>query len=549
MRLALAQINTTIGDFAGNLRAIRAAVERARAERADVVVLPELAVCGYPPGDLLDRPTFLRDQTRALEELVSASRDIGILAGAVLPAPQGAPKHLSNAAVLFDRGEIAHVQTKTLLPTYDVFDESRYFQPATERRIVEFRGRRVGIAICEDVWSGKFWGARRPYPVDPVEELVRAGAEVIWTISASPWNQRKMALREAMLCDAARQHRVPIVFVNLVGGNDELIFDGTSFVVDRDARVVTRLARFAEDFAVVDPFATGRPEAPPLEPDPELLERALVLGLRDYLGKLGLGRVVIGLSGGIDSAVTADLAVRAIGPANVAGLLMPGPFSSEHSISDAEALARNLGIATRTVRIDGIYKSYLEQFRHMFGPRESYGITQENVQARIRGALLMAASNEENRIVLATGNKSELSMGYTTLYGDLVGGLAVLGDVLKRDVYALAKHANRAGPRIPRGSIEKPPSAELAPGQKDTDSLPPYPVLDEVLHQAIELGLPGDEIEPPAGATRETVAWILRQIDRNEYKRRQAPVVLKVSEKAYGSGRRIPIVHRSGWGV
>ena len=549
MRLALAQINTTIGDFAGNLRAIRSAVARARAERADVVVLPELAVCGYPPGDLLERPSFLRDQTRALEELVPESRDIAILTGAVLPAPQGAPKHLSNAAVLLDRGEIAHVQAKTLLPTYDVFDESRYFQPAAERRVFEFRGRRVGIAICEDVWSGRFWGARRPYPVDPVEELVTRGAEAIWTISASPWNQAKMALREAMLRDAARQHRVPIVFVNLVGGNDELIFDGTSFVVDRDARVVTRLARFAEDFAVVDPFETGRPEAPPFESDPELLERALVLGIRDYLGKLGLGSAVIGLSGGIDSAVTADLAVRALGAANVTGLLMPGPFSSEHSITDAEALARNLGIATRTVRIDSIYKSYLEQFRSLFGPRESYGLTQENVQARIRGALLMAVSNAENRIVLATGNKSELSMGYTTLYGDLVGGLAVIGDVLKRDVYALARHANRDGPRIPRGSLEKPPSAELAPGQKDTDSLPPYPILDEILHQAIELGLPGDEIEPPPGATRETVAGILRQIDRNEYKRRQAPVVLRVSQKAYGSGRRIPIVHRSGWGV
>jgi NAD+ synthetase len=549
MRLALAQINTTIGDFAGNLRKIHAAVERARAERADVVILPELAVCGYPPGDLLERPSFLRDQTRALEELVPASRDVAILTGAVLPAPQGAPKHLSNAAVLLDRGEIAHVQAKTLLPTYDVFDEARYFQPAAERRVIEFRGRRVGIAICEDVWSGKFWGARRPYPVDPVEELVARGAEVIWTISASPWNSAKMALREAMLRDAARQHHVPLVFVNLVGGNDELIFDGTSFVIDRDARVVTRLARFAEDFALVDPFETGRPEAPALEPDAELLERALVLGIRDYLGKLGLPSAVIGLSGGIDSAVTAHLAVRALGPANVAGLLMPGPFSSEHSLSDAEALARSLGIEARTVRIDSIYKSYLEQFRSLFGPRESYGLTQENVQARIRGALLMAVSNAENRIVLATGNKSELSMGYTTLYGDLVGGLAVLGDVLKRDVYALARFANRDAERIPHGSIEKPPSAELAPGQKDSDSLPPYPVLDEVLHQAIELGLPGDEIEPPSGATRETVAWILRQIDRNEYKRRQAPVVLKVSQKAYGSGRRIPIVHRSGWGV
>ncbi len=550
MRLALAQINTTIGDFEGNLRKIRSAVERAREARADVVVLPELAVCGYPPGDLLERPSFLRDQTRALDELVPLSREVAILAGAVLPAPQGAPKRLSNAAVLLDRGEIAHVQAKTLLPTYDVFDESRYFQPASERRTIEFRGRRVGIAICEDVWSGRFWGARRPYPVDPVEELVAGGAEVIWTISASPWNSAKMALREAMLRDAARAHRVPLVFVNLVGGNDELIFDGTSFVIDREARVVTRMARFAEDFAVVDPFETGRPEAAQLEPDVELLERALVLGIRDYLGKLGLPSAVIGLSGGIDSAVTAHLAALALGPANVAGILMPGPFSSEHSLSDAEALARSLGIETRTVRIDSIYKSYLEQFRSsLFGPRESYGLTQENLQARIRGALLMAVSNAENRIVLATGNKSEFSMGYTTLYGDLIGGLAVLGDVLKRDVYALARFANRAGERIPRGSIEKPPSAELAPGQKDSDSLPPYPILDEVLHQAIELGLPGDEIEPPAGATRETVAWILRQIDRNEHKRRQAPVVLKVSQKAYGSGRRIPIVHRSGWGV
>jgi NAD+ synthetase len=342
---------------------------------------------------------------------------------------------------------------------------------------------------------------------------------------------------------------VPFVFVNLVGGNDELVFDGTSFCVDADARVTTRLARFAEDFAVVDPFAAGAPEAPALEPDVELLERALVLGIRDYLGKLGLRQAVIGLSGGIDSAVTAHLAARALGPENVLGVLMPGPFSSEHSITDAEALARALGVETRTVRIDTIYKDYLEQFRSLFGPRESYGLTQENIQARIRGALLMAVSNFENRIVLATGNKSELSVGYTTLYGDLVGGLAVIGDVLKRDVYALARHANRDGARIPRGSIEKPPSAELAPDQRDEDALPPYPVLDEVLHQAIELGLPGDEIEAPRGATRETVAWILRQIDRNEYKRRQAPVVLKVSQKAYGSGRRIPIVHRSGWGV
>jgi NAD+ synthetase len=550
MRLAIGQLNTTIGDFQGNLAKARAALARARAAGADVLVLPELAICGYPPCDLLERPSFLRETERALAELASETRgDVAILTGTVLPAPEGGAKHIVNAAVVMERGQIVHVQAKTLLPTYDVFDESRYFQPAAQRRVFEFRGRRVGITVCEDVWSGEFWGPRRPYPIDPVAELVAAGAEAIWSISASPWQQRKMALREAMICDAARRHRVPFVFVNQVGGNDELIFDGTSFAVDAQGRVVTRLARFAEDFAVVDPFASGVAPVTALEPDVELLERALVLGIRDYLGKLGLKRTVIGLSGGIDSAVTAHLAARAIGAENVAGILMPGPFSSEHSLTDAEALARNLGVATRTVRIDSIYKSYLEQFVGLFGARESYGLTQENVQARIRGALLMAVSNAEDRIVLATGNKSELSMGYTTLYGDLVGGLAVLGDVLKRDVYALARHANRDGARIPQGSIEKPPSAELAPNQKDTDSLPPYPVLDEVLHQAIELGVPGDEIQPPPGATRETVAWILKQIDRNEYKRRQAPVVLRTSVKAYGSGRRIPIVHRSGWGV
>ena len=535
MRVALAQMNLTIGDFAGNLRRIREALSRARAEGAELLMLPELGISGYPPGDLLERPSFLRDHTRALEELVPESRDIAILTGAILPAPEGGPKRISNSAVLLDRGEIAHVQAKTLLPTYDIFDESRYFQPAAERRVFRFRGRTIGIAICEDLWSGRFWGPRRPYPIDPVEELVAQGAEAIFAISASPWDQRKMSLREA--------------FVNLVGGNDDLVFDGTSFCVDAEARVTSRLARFEEDFAVIDPFASGAPEVPALEPDVELLERALALGIRDYLGKLGMKQAVIGLSGGIDSAVTAHLAARALGAENVLGVLMPGPFSSEHSITDAEALARALGVETRTVRIDTLYKDYLEQFRILFGARESYGLTQENIQARIRGALLMAISNFENRIVLATGNKSELSVGYTTLYGDLVGGLAVIGDVLKRDVYALARHSNRDGMRIPPGSIEKPPSAELAPDQKDEDALPPYPVLDEVLHQAIELGLPGDEIEAPRGATRETVAWILRQIDRNEYKRRQAPVVLRVSQKAYGSGRRIPIVHRSGWGI
>jgi NAD+ synthetase len=458
-------------------------------------------------------------------------------------------KPIANAAVALVDGEIAHVQAKTLLPTYDVFDEARYFDPASERRLWAFAGRRIGLAICEDLWSGDFWGERPPYPTDPVAELVEAGADAILVVSASPWEQRKITLREAMVRDAARDHGIPFAFCNLVGGNDELIFDGASFVVDREGTVVARAARFAEDLAVVDPFEPGRPAAPPVEEDIALLERALTLGVRDYLHKLRMSTAVIGLSGGIDSSVTADLAARALGPENVLGVLMPGPYSSTHSVEDAEELARNLGIEARVVRIDAIYKSFIEQYRLLFGAKESYGVTQENLQARIRGTALMSVSNEEGRIVLATGNKSELSVGYTTLYGDLVGGLAVIGDVLKGDVYRLARHSNREGIRIPLRSIEKPPSAELAPDQQDSDSLPPYEVLDEILRQALERGLPADEIEPPPGADIETVRWVLRQIDRNEYKRRQAPVVLRVSPKAFGLGRRPPIVHRSGWGV
>jgi NAD+ synthetase len=549
MRVALGQINTTIGDFEGNLEKIRKAVERARSSGADLLLLPELAISGYPPMDLLDRPSFLRDQTSALEALRPDSRGIAIVCGAIVPAPRGRAKSIASAAVALVDGEIAHVQAKTLLPTYDVFDEARYFDPAGERGLWSFQGRRIGLAICEDVWSGEFWDERRPYPIDPVAELAQAGAEAILVVSASPWEQRKIALREAMLRDAARRHGIPFVFANLIGGNDELVFDGASFVVDRAGTVVLRAARFAEDFAVVDPFETERPEAPPVEEDIDLLERALTLGIRDYLHKLRLETAVIGLSGGIDSAVTADLAARALGPENVLGVLMPGPYSSAHSVEDAEALARNIGIETRVVRIDSIYKSFIEQYRLLFGPRESYGITQENVQARIRGTTLMSVSNIENRIVLATGNKSELSVGYTTLYGDLVGGLAVIGDVFKGDVYRLARHSNRSGTRIPARSIEKPPSAELAPDQRDTDSLPPYEALDEILKQVLERGLPADEIEPPPGADLDTVRWVLRQIDLNEYKRRQAPVVLRVSRKAFGLGRRPPIVHRSGWGV
>ncbi len=549
MRIAIAQINTTIGDFDGNVGKIRGALDRARAEAADLVLLPELASCGYPPMDLLERPSFLEAHARALEQIQAGVGDLALVTGAILPAPAGSTRRLQNVAIAMLRGEIKAIQAKTLLPTYDVFDESRYFEPARQRRCWEYGGYTIGLAICEDLWSGEFWGENRPYPVDPIQELVDDGADLILAVSASPFESGKIEFREAMLADAARRHRVPILFSNLVGGNDELVFDGSSFVVNRDGEITDRLARFESDFRVVElDELEDATAASALEDDIELLERALVLGIHDYLNKLGMSRAVIGLSGGIDSAVTAHLASLALGPENVLGVLMPGPFSSEHSIADAEALGRNLGIETRVVRIDSIYKSFLEQFHTLFGPAETYGVTQENIQARVRGSLLMAVSNQENRIVLATGNKSELSVGYTTLYGDLVGGLAVIGDVLKRDVYRLARYANHETERIPENTIQKPPSAELAPDQKDSDSLPPYPVLDEILSQVIERGRPADQVDIPDGSTRETVGWVLQQVDRNEYKRRQAPLVLRVSAKAFGTGRRLPIVHRSDWG-
>ncbi len=549
MRVAVGQIDTTIGDFKGNLAKIREAVARAEQAGADIALFPELAISGYPPLDLLERPSFLRDNERAVAELAAGSGDVALVTGAIAPVPGGRPKPIANAALVLHRGAVAFRQDKTLLPTYDVFDEARYFQPAPSRALWTHRGKRIGLVICEDVWSGEFWGDRRPYDVDPVAEICRLGAELVLCVSSSPWQQRKGPFRETMICDATRRHGVPMVFCNLVGGNDELIFDGGSFTADARGRVVARCPRFREDFAIVEPLAPNRPELPAESADSvDALERALVLGIRDYFEKLGLGRAVIGLSGGIDSAVTAHLAALALGRENVLGLAMPGPFSSPHSLSDAEALARNLGVELRRVSIEPIYRAFLAQLGVLFGARESYGVTQENLQARIRGTLLMAVSNFENRLVLATGNKSELSVGYTTLYGDLVGGLAVIGDVTKRDVYRLARHANRGGPRVPQGSIDKPPSAELAPDQRDSDTLPPYDVLDSILLQAIEEGRAPEAIEIPAGGSADTVRWVLRQIDRNEYKRRQAPVVLRVSPKSFGFGRRLPIAHRSGWG-
>jgi NAD+ synthetase len=536
VRIALAQIDPTVGDLAGNRRLVEEAAAKAASERADVVVLPEMALTGYPPMDLLERDGFVRDQLRELEALGDASRRIAIVLGAVLPV-QGAtgPVHLHNAAVLLAGGRRVAAQSKTLLPTYDVFDEKRYFAPATERLPAQLGDARVGLTVCEDAWVEPLG-----YPTDPTGELAAAGASIVFNPSCSPWHVGKAATRRSMIADLASRHGVPIVFVNQVGGNDELIFDGASFVADGSGRIHAAQPLFDTSFGIVDlPGAEG--VAPGSIEDPDTaaqLEAGLVLGIRDYFRKLRLPPgAVIGLSGGIDSAVTAHLAVEALGADQVLGVAMPGPFSSEHSVEDALALGEHLGIEVRCVDIRAIYEAFRSVFGQLFGERD---------ESRIRGAILMAISNAEGRLVLATGNKSELSVGYCTLYGDTVGGLAVLGDVYKHDVYAIARRANASGIRIPESTIEKPPSAELAADQLDSDDLPDYDILDAILVQAIEQRLGVEAITPPPGADASVVGDVVKRLDRNEYKRRQSPLVLRTSPKAFGSGRRLPIVHRYG---
>jgi NAD+ synthase (glutamine-hydrolysing) len=541
MKVALAQINTTVGDVPGNEGQILAAYRRGVAAGADMVVLPELALAGYPPRDLLLRRDFVTANLAALDRLAAATGATGLLVGYVGANTSGAGREVTNAAALLQNGGIVGSRTKTLLPTYDVFDEDRYFEPAQQNHPVEFNGRKIGITICEDVWNDEdFWQDRR-YRRNPAMELIARGAEILFNLSASPWHLGKNQMRHRMLSSLAAKARRPIVYCNAVGGNDELVFDGWSLVFNSKGQPVAQGALFAEDFVLVDMAATS-PITPAARPDEEKIHRALVLGVRDYLHKCGFKSAVLGLSGGIDSAVTACIAVDALGHENVRGVSMPSQFSSQGSLDDARILAERLGIQYDVVSIQPAFATLKEQMKALFAGRPE-DTTEENMQARARGLMLMALSNKFGSLVLTTGNKSELAVGYCTLYGDMCGGLAVISDVPKCMIYRLARWINREREIIPLASITKAPSAELRPNQTDQDSLPPYDVLDAILEAYVVEGKPQSEIVA-TGQDPATVAHVIRLIDTNEYKRRQAAPGLKVTSKAFGVGRRIPIAQR-----
>jgi len=548
MRLALAQLNFTVGAFDRNFDAIRAAVARAGAEHADLVVFSEMATTGYPPRDLLNHERFVDLNLQQLDRVAALSTaSLGILIGFVDRNPSASGKPLVNAVALCHDGRVAGRRQKSLLPTYDVFDEDRYFEPADTVSPLEFKGVRLGVTICEDVWNDEGFWPRRLYHRDPVCELADQRADLLINVSASPFTLKKATLRRDLIRQEAVKHRRYFFYLNQVGGNDELVFDGHSIGIAPDGEEILRGRDFDEDFLVYDvplPGEAPRPASPALlreanRTDEESAWRALVLGLRDYARKCGFTDAVLGLSGGIDSALTACLAVEALGRDHVLTAAMPTRYSSPHSLIDAAELAGRLGNRHETIPVDAIFEAHLEALgRTALGRPE--GVTAENLQARIRAAVLMALSNQRGALLLSTGNKSELAVGYCTLYGDMCGGLAIISDVPKTFVYRLARYVNRNGVVIPVSTLEKPPSAELRPDQKDSDSLPPYEVLDAVLEAYVEKGLDAGDIRVP-GASPAIVTDIVRRIDAAEYKRRQAAPGIKISSKAFGVGRRYPI--------
>ena len=546
MKITIAQLNPTVGDVAGNIEKAKAALEQAGHDGSDLLVLTELFLIGYPPRDLLNRCWFVERVAEALETLVEASRlhpGIGILVGVPLQTGKKTGRGLYNGAVFIHNGEVLGTARKSLLPTYDVFDEDRYFDRANGNEPIEFKGEKIGISICEDAWNDpELWPRQRMYDFDPIEALVQKGATLLLNISASPFSMGKEEVRARLIGKHAQKHGVPFVYANQVGGNDELVFDGRSLVFDAKGKPLAVFPSFEEHVATVDTAATGSKTLYHPQEQIASVHDALVLGVRDYLRKCGFSKAVIGLSGGIDSAVTACIAAEALGAANVLGMGMPSRYSSSGSIDDARALAENLQIRFEVVPIKPAFDAYLEILHGLFEGTPP-GVAEENIQSRIRGNLLMAMSNKYGSLVLTTGNKSEIAVGYCTLYGDMSGGLSVLSDVPKTMVYQLAEYINRKREIIPQSSITKAPSAELRPDQTDQDTLPPYDVLDQI----IELYVEQDECAAAIverGFDPQTVKWVITTIDRNEYKRRQAAPGLKVTSKAFGVGRRMPVAAR-----
>ncbi|MDT7856475.1 NAD+ synthase [Rubrivirga sp. S365] len=552
MRIALCQINPTVGDLAGNVQRVLRDARRASRAGADLAVFPELCVTGYPPQDLLDRPAFLDDVDDAVALLAREAPDgLALLVGAPVRNETPVGKRLFNSALLLAGGAVRDAVSKTLLPTYDVFDEARYFEPCPERRVIEHGGVRLGVHLCEDMWnhSGGADGEQVPYHLyaaDPIAELAALGVDLFVNLSASPYAAGKPAERQQLIRESCRERGVPFVYVNQVGANTELIFDGSSQVQSAAGGVLWHAPLFEEAFHVWDTEAPGGAVEVPVEDATAEVHDALVLGVRDYVAKTGPGvfdKALVGLSGGIDSAVTCAIAVAALGADRVVGVTMPSAYSSSGSVDDSRALAENLGIAFHEVPIRPAVDAFGAMLAPLFEGTED-GVAEENVQARARGVTLMAISNKFDHLLLTTGNKSEVAVGYSTLYGDMAGGLAVLADVFKTDVYRLAEHVNARAGRdvIPRSTITKPPSAELRPGQTDQDSLPPYDVLDAVLVRYVEGHASPAAIAAETGFDRALVDRVARLVDRSEYKRRQAAPGLRVSPKAFGSGRRLPIV-------
>ena len=558
MKIALAQINPTVGDFAGNTKKILEYAARAEDIGAGLVVFPELAVCGYPPADFLEKAAFVARAEQAVIELAGWTAGAGrpaILCGTVMDSVANVGKQVRNVVVLLAGGKVSFVQQKMLLPFYDVFDEQRYFEAGTEQTLTCVEGQPLAITICEDAWNDKGFWRRQMYPVDPVEGLMTqwearkkdlgGRQKIILNISASPYWQGKPQVRQSMLAAIAERHGAYVAMVNQVGGNDSLVFDGSSVVIRPDGEVVARAASFAEDLMVFDTDARDTEDGEAVVANATVdgvaeLWDALVLGTRDYVRKCGFSKVLVGLSGGIDSALVAAIAVDALGAENVVGIGMPTEYSSLGSIEDARKLAKNLGVRFELLPIHDVFA----QFQHVLQPLFAgtpFGLAEENLQPRIRGTLLMALSNKFGALVLTTGNKSEMSTGYCTLYGDMVGALAVIGDVMKTRVYALSRYVNRVKEIIPWATIEKPPSAELRPGQMDTDSLPPYEVLDPILEAYVERYCSAEQIAEEQCVDVGLVKSVLQLVERSEYKRQQAAPVLKVTKKSFGMGRRFPI--------